>query len=132
MSRPFLSRIITNGAIIAIASFVVFNVAYHRGDNEAYAQTATFTFMAFAQLLHVLNVRKERGFGLDRSLWQNKALILALVVSAGLQLFAVYSPFMNGVIGTTPLTLTTWGYMGIGFFATTLAVYLVNRWKTPA
>lgn len=132
VSTAFLSRIITNGAIIAIASFVVFNVAYHRGDNEAYAQTATFTFMAFAQLLHVLNVRKERGFGLDRSLWQNKALILALVVSAGLQLFAVYSPFMNGVIGTTPLTLTTWGYMGIGFFATTLAVYLVNRWKTPA
>ncbi len=69
-------------------------------DHELlYAQTATFTFMAVAQLMHIFNVRKSSGFGLDKTLLKNKPLMGALLLSVGLQLSAVYVPFMNELIG---------------------------------
>lgn len=62
--------------------------------SEAYAQTATFSFMALGQLAHVFNVRHPKMFGLDKSLFENKALVASLIAALGLLLIAVYIPFM--------------------------------------
>ncbi|MDD4139580.1 MAG: cation-transporting P-type ATPase, partial [Eubacteriales bacterium] len=60
----FLARIVTSGIVLGICAFLVFQFCLGRQPSLAYAQTATFTFMTVAQLMHILNVRKESGFGL--------------------------------------------------------------------
>ncbi len=73
VNRLFLARIVTSGIVLGICSFLVFQFCLGRQPSLAYAQTAAFTFMTVAQLMHILNVRKESGFGLDATLVRNKA-----------------------------------------------------------
>lgn len=126
VNRNFLSRIITSGIIIGLGAFGVFYYFHNMTDvSLEFAQTATFTYMAIAQLMHIFNVRKFHSFGLDASLFHNKFLVGAMLLGVALQLFAVYTPFMNRVLGTEPLTLLSWGIvLGAAILATILVHWL--------
>lgn len=109
VNKAFLSRITMSGVILGLTAFGVFNIFYHfSGESLAYAQTATFTFMAIAQLMYIFNVRHERSFGLDKSLLDNKYLIGAMIFSVVLQLMVIYLPWLQQVFGTEALSLMAW------------------------
>ena len=122
VNKRFLGRIILSGVVIGLTAFAFFSFLIQTSHELAYAQTATFTFMAVAQLMHIFNVRKQSGFGLDTSLFKNKPLIGALLLSIGLQLSAVYVPFMNELLGTSPLEAGTWGIIFVAASLSTLVV----------
>ncbi|WP_291292448.1 HAD-IC family P-type ATPase [Enterococcus sp.] len=122
VNKRFLGRIILSGVVIGLTAFAFFGFLIQTSHELAYAQTATFTFMAVAQLMHIFNVRKQSGFGLDTSLFKNKPLIGALLLSIGLQLSAVYVPFMNELLGTSPLEAGTWGIIFVAASLSTLVV----------
>lgn len=128
VNKTFLSRIIISGVIIGLGAFGVFYLFHNIfGMSLAYAQTATFTYMAIAQLFHILNVRRLSGFGLDKTFFQNKLLLAAMAFSVVLQLLVVYVPFLNNVFGTEPLTLATWGIILAIVLVVTIIVYLVKK-----
>ncbi|MBR2129780.1 HAD-IC family P-type ATPase [Aerococcus sp.] len=128
VNKTFLSRIIISGVIIGLGAFGVFYLFHNIfGMNLTYAQTATFTYMAIAQLFHILNVRRLSGFGLDKTFFQNKLLLAAMAFSVVLQLLVVYVPFLNNVFGTEPLTLATWGIILAIVLVVTIIVYLVKK-----
>ena len=128
VNRKFLTRIIISGIVLGVSSFAIFCFEYsYLGNNLENAQTSTFAFMAVAQLLHIFNVRKRSKFGLDKSLFDNKILIGALLASVVLLLIAVYVPFMNTILGTVPLAGLDWIYIaGLGVVST-FAVYLFRK-----
>lgn len=127
VNRKFLSRIITSGIIIGLGAFAVFFFFHTFTDvSLEFAQTATFTYMAIAQLMHIFNVRKMAGFGFDASFFHNKILVGAMLLSVALQLIAVYTPFMNNVLGTEPLTLIAWGII---LLVAVTATFLVHWLK---
>ena len=128
VNKTFLSRIIISGVIIGSGAFGVFYLFHNIfGVSLTYAQTATFTYMAIAQLFHILNVRRLSGFGLDKTFFQNKLLLAAMAFSVVLQLLVVYVPFLNNVFGTEPLTLATWGIILAIVLVVTIIVYLVKK-----
>lgn len=128
VNKTFLSRIIISGVIIGLGAFGVFYLFHNIfGMSLTYAQTATFTYMAVAQLFHILNVRRLNGFGLDKTFFQNKLLLVAIAFSVVLQLMVVYVPFLNNVFGTEPLTLMTWGIILAIVLVITGLVYLVKK-----
>jgi Ca2+-transporting ATPase len=127
IATRFLIKILTGGAIIGISSFVVFSIELSRGVSLEQAQTATFTMMAVAQLLHIFNVRREKTFGFDSTLIKNKVLLLSLFVSLALQLIVVYVPFFNGVMGTVPLGGITWMIILAAALFSTGAVHVVKK-----
>ena len=128
VNKTFLSRIIISGVIIGLGAFGVFYLFHNIfGMSLTYAQTATFTYMAIAQLFHILNVRRLSGFGLDKTFFQNKLLLVAMAFSVVLQLLVVYVPFLNNVFGTEPLTLATWGIILAIVLVVTIIVYLVKK-----
>ncbi|GMR69996.1 calcium-translocating P-type ATPase, SERCA-type [Aerococcus viridans] len=128
VNKTFLSRIIISGVIIGLGAFGVFYLFHNIfGMSLTYAQTATFTYMAIAQLFHILNVRRLSGFGLDKTFFQNKLLLAAMAFSVVLQLLVVYVPFLNNIFGTEPLTLTTWGIILAIVLVITGLVYLVKK-----
>jgi Ca2+-transporting ATPase len=128
VNKTFLSRIIISGVIIGLGAFGIFYLFHNVfAVDLAYAQTVTFTYMAIAQLLHIFNVRRLNGFGLDKSFFHNKLLVGAIILSVVLQLLVVYTPFLNTIFGTVPLTLATWGIiLGIAIVITGL-VYIVKK-----
>lgn len=128
VNAHFLSGIIVSGIIIGLAAFGIFYYVYVWSDASLeYAQTATFTFMTVAQLAHIFNVRRSKGFGLDKSLLQNKLLVFALLFSIFMQGLAVYLPFFNNVLGTTPLTFKTNMFILAIGLVTTALVYLFSN-----
>ena len=128
VNRKFLTSVIMSGVVLGVSSIAIFWFEYsYLGNNLEYAQTSTFAFMAVAQLLHIFNVRKRSKFGLDKSLFDNKILIGALLASVVLLLIAVYVPFMNTILGTVPLAGLDWIYIaGLGVVST-FAVYLFRK-----
>lgn len=128
VNKTFLSRIIISGVIIGLGAFGVFYLFHNIfAMGLVYAQTATFTYMAVAQLFHILNVRRLNGFGLDKTFFQNKLLLVAIAFSVVLQLMVVYIPFLNNVFGTEPLTLMTWGIILAIVLVITGLVYVVKK-----
>ncbi|MEQ9809992.1 cation-translocating P-type ATPase [Streptococcus jiangjianxini] len=128
VTTNFLSRIILSGIIIGLAAFGLFYYLHIVTQRPlVYAQTATFSFMTVAQLGHIFNVRRQNGFGLDRSLLTNKRLVLALIFSLLMQMMAVYLPFFNNVLGTTPLRVDTVLLLSIVSVGVTAFIYLMNH-----
>ncbi len=129
VNRHFLTRIVFSGVIIGLSAFILFWVLLNGNQSGEYLQTAVFTFMAVAQLMHIFNVRKTNSFGIDRSFFQNKALLGSIALSIALQLVAVYAPFMNDLLGTEPLRFVTWlGILGAAIISTVI-VGLFNKIK---
>jgi Ca2+-transporting ATPase len=108
LSKKFLLKILLSGAVLGISSFAIFQIMLMRGAPVIEAQTTTFTLMAIMQLLHILNVRRDKIFGIDKSLLQNKTMIVSMLLSVSLQLMVIYVPFLNDVVGTVPLPLIDW------------------------
>ena len=108
LSKKFLLKILLSGAVLGLSSFAIFQIMLMRGAPVIEAQTTTFTLMAIMQLLHILNVRRDKIFGIDKSLLQNKTMIISMLLSVSLQLMVIYVPFLNDVVGTVPLPLIDW------------------------
>ncbi|MCF8010596.1 MAG: HAD-IC family P-type ATPase [Clostridiales bacterium] len=107
LTRPFQWKIGIQGVILSLAAFSAYIYSFNIFSLEA-ARTITFLTLAFGQIVHVLNVRKVNGFGLDRSLLNNKVMLGGLTITIILQLFAVYVPFLNYILTTVPPTLSMW------------------------
>ncbi len=127
INKKFLGRILISGAVLGLSSFLIFNFFLNQNTSLNYAQTATFTFMVIAQLLHVLNVRKENGFGLSTIIQENKILVGAVGLSLVLQLLVIYVPFLQQTVGTTPLTAETWVVILLAAVVTTSVVYAIKK-----
>lgn len=129
VNRHFLTRIIFSGVIIGLSAFVLFRILLNGDHSNEYVQSAVFSFMAIAQLMHIFNVRKTNSFGLNRSFLQNKALVGSIVLSIALQLVAIYVPLMNDLLGTEPLRLITWGMILAAAILSTIVVGVFNKIK---
>lgn len=83
-------------------------------------QTMAFSVLCFSQLGHVLAIRSDRKSVFTIGVFSNKPMLLALLITAGLQLMVIYVPFLNDVFKTYPLTLSE--------LAVTLAASSVVFW----
>jgi Ca2+-transporting ATPase len=95
--------IAVHGAIMAVVILGAFWATY-RGDDARlpHARTVTFCVAAFAQLLFAFACRSERRTAWQLGLATNPALLVAVVVSALLQVSVVMLPFARPVfeVGT--------------------------------
>src|SRR5690606_32230636 len=71
--------------------------------SNSHWQTMTFTVLCFSQLGHVLAIRSNRLSLFKQGLCSNTPMLIALVVTVGLQLLVIYLPFFNEVFKTQPL-----------------------------
>lgn len=99
-------KIISRGFLIGIVTLVAFMIVYET-ESLTKAQTIAFSTLVLAQLIHVFDCRSEHSI-FHRNIFENKALMLA-VISSLLLLFVViyYEPFQP-VFRTTALTIQDW------------------------
>ena len=68
-------------------------------------QTMAFTVLCFSQMGHVMTIRSERESIFKIGVFSNKLLLGALSLTVSLQLMIIYTPFLNDVFRTQPLTI---------------------------
>jgi Ca2+-transporting ATPase len=109
-----------NIVIIAVlmAAAVLFLFIRFLPEGADVARTAAFTTIVMLEMVRVAMIRSQYGL----SFFSNGYLIGAILLSILLQAAVVYTPLMNIVFKTRPLSLHHWGYI-IGMMA---AVYVVG------
>ncbi len=97
-------RIILRGLALGGLTYWMFQETLTAGFSTAYAQTAAFATLIFAQLWHIFDSRATTTL-FRKNPFGNRMLLAAVAFSAGLSLLAIYTPPGNFVLGTEPLTL---------------------------
>ncbi len=78
-------------------------------DGLVHARTMTLITMAMFQWFNAWNCRSERLSIINSGLLTNKWLLAATSLVLGLQIFVVYTPFMQYIFKTVPLGFNDWG-----------------------
>jgi Ca2+-transporting ATPase len=97
------------GALISIAVMATLFVGLEILDlSVEKAVTLSFLTLAFAQLWHVFNMRGDRSSITDNTIFNNRFVWGAIVLSSGLILAAVYIPSLANVLSVHPPTANGW------------------------
>lgn len=101
-------RILGSGSVIALGTLLIFAGAYLTGQGLDMARTMAFNALVFFQLFYVFTCRSEHHTILEVGLFSNPHLILAVLISASLQMAVNYLPFLQPIFHTVPLKGFHW------------------------
>ena len=112
--------------ISALGSLFFFYYWHKRFAEIDLARTMAFTFLAVSTLIYVFSIRT-----LDKPIWQtnplkNKFLIGAVIISFGLQMMAVYNPFLQAIFKTVPLGIFEWLVIIFGCLLMVLIIEMIK------
>lgn len=101
-------KIITRGLLIGFCSLAAFCVTYwETPDDLVRAQTVAFATLVMAQLIYVFDCRST-GTIFQRTPFDNKALVLAVLSSVALLLGVIYYSPLQPIFHTVPIGLREW------------------------
>ena len=102
-------RVLYQGAMIGIITLLAFIVglASSEGMPEEerikIAQTMSFVVLAFSELVHVFNVRNNKESVFKTGIFNNKQLIIAILIAAALVLTILFVPALRDIFGIAVL-----------------------------
>lgn len=103
ISKEMFLRMTMLSLVMTLGTLWMFVMFYEKDIVKGW--TVAMTTMAFFQWFNVWNVRSVSKTVFSKDLFSNIYLIIAAIAVIVLQLFAVYSPFMNGLLETSPLDI---------------------------
>jgi len=105
--RAFL--MLAQGAFIAACSLIAFSfVLFIEDEGIERARTAAFVVLACSQLFHAFNCRSQTESLFKIGVFTNNKLLLATGISFVLQMAVVYTPPLQVVFKTLPLSVFDW------------------------
>ena len=101
-------RIIYQGIMVGLLTLAAFIIGLSTEGSEEYklqvAQTMSFTVLAFSELVHVFNIRDNKKSAFT-NMFNNKILLLAILVSASLMFVILFVPFLRNIFGLVTLPI---------------------------
>jgi Ca2+-transporting ATPase len=126
LDRGGITMVALLGSYIALATLWLFHHYLGEDDGEQgllLAQTAAFTAIIVLEKVNVFNFRALQE-PLARVGWLSNPWILAAwAFTIGLQVAAIYTPFLQTALHTTPLGWQDWGLI----FALALPILLLTE-----
>ena len=124
-SRGMAVHILWAGSLMAAVTLGMGYWAWweHGFTKEAWpvVQTMIFTTITLTQMGNVMAVRSEKRFLFEIGIFTNKPLLMAVLATVVLQVFLIYTPFMQKIFRTVPLApidfIISMGMSTIVFFA---------------
>ena len=108
-ANGLLSTILFRGILIGLTTLAVFAVFFHQTGNLTAARSGALATLVITQLIHVFECKRENVSLLSIPLFNNKKLILAVLVSALVLFCSIQLPICNYVFQTMPLSLQQYG-----------------------
>jgi len=112
--------IIVFGILMGVGGVILFWL--YLGDGVAKAQTIVFTSLVLFELVRLQTIRSEYKL----SMFSNKWLFGAVVLSIGLHLLTIYTP-MSVWFKTAPLDLFDWGVLIIASIGVFVAYWIIKK-----
>ncbi len=109
-----------------MGALAIFWLVWYTTGIIAVAQTATFAALGTATLVYVFSLRNIRLSIWRHNIFSNWYLNLAIAVSFGLQLAAIYLPWLQHLLGTATLEPYMWTYIGVYVMIIVLLIELIK------
>lgn len=97
------SSIIWVGLLMGLVTIATQAWAYFGGNSHW--QTMVFTVLCLSQMGNVLAIRSDRESLFKQGALSNRPLLLAVLLTFGLQMATIYVPFLQGIFHTQPLSI---------------------------
>lgn len=104
-SGGLLGKISVRGILIGLCTLGYFAYSLYFGCTLETARTCALVTLITSQLIHVFECRSEKKSVYRMNPFENPALILAVLASAGVTALCIYVPFLSVAMETTPLIL---------------------------
>jgi Ca2+-transporting ATPase len=124
LNKGMLARIFITGIPMAIGSLILF-LEYYETD-VVKGWTMCMTTLAIFQWFNAMNVRSEKESILKAHPFKNQYIMYSLYAVVLLQILAIYTPFMNKLLKTTPLSLGEWG-IAIGVASSVIFIEEIRK-----
>ncbi|MFW5713875.1 MAG: cation-translocating P-type ATPase, partial [Brevefilum sp.] len=121
VNKEILINILIVALVMAAGTLFMYNDASI--NNPMAAQTIVFTTLAMFQVFNAFNCRSRTRSIFTMGFFKNPYLLLAVTASILLQIGAIYLPFMQNALGTTPLAIQDWG----GIFLISSSILIVDE-----
>jgi Ca2+-transporting ATPase len=102
LSEGLLAHVAWVGILIGALALLIGGVYYQNGDGAW--QTMIFTSLAFMQIGQALASRSSEASLFSLGIRSNLTMLLVTLLTLGLQLSVIYSPFLDQFFQVTPLT----------------------------
>jgi P-type Ca2+ transporter type 2C len=86
----------------------MFVFSQYLGQDMIKVWTICLTMLTVIKWYHIFNVRSSKKSIFSKELFNNKFLLLGLIVAVSLHLLAVYTPLMQGILKLTALNINDW------------------------
>ena len=119
LSKDSMAEILFLGFVMGLLAFINFGLFIKRTgvamtpEHALYARATTLSYATIVscQFMNVLSRRYTYDSFFSRTFFTNKKILLSVVLSIGLTLIAIYTPFINSFIGFAPLSGLDWGFV---------------------
>lgn len=119
LSKEAMTEILFLGFVMGLLAFINFGWFISRTgslmtyENPLYGRATTISYstIVFCQFVNVLSRRYTYESFFSRTFFTNKKILLSVVISIGLTMTAIYTPFINGFIGFAPMAANDWLYI---------------------
>ncbi|MDF1700322.1 MAG: cation-transporting P-type ATPase [Planctomycetota bacterium] len=122
VDRRGWAAILAVGTYVGAATLVLFYVV--AGAEADHARTLAFTGLVVVEKCNVFNFRSLTQPMRVVGFFSNPFLLLAVGLSLGMQLLAVYAPPLQSLLHTVPLSAQDW----LAILALALPVFLLGEW----
>ncbi len=118
---PMIRRMCLVSGMMAFGTLYLFKD--YVGGDYAKATTIALTVLVVFQWFNAWNCRSEMKSVFTMNIFENKFLVWATGIVVGLQMFALYLPFMQNILHTVPLSFGEW----IVVIGISLSIILVDE-----
>ena len=125
LTRPFLTSVAVEGAVIALATVIAFHLGLS-GGGAAVGSTMAFATLCLSRLLHGFSCKSSRPVLLTRRFWNNKFLLGAFAAGALLLAAVLLVPALERLFQAARLTVGQLGAV-VGLAAGSMLVIQVLK-----
>ncbi|EAY27628.1 cation-transporting P-type ATPase [Microscilla marina] len=108
ITSPLIWRICWVSGLLVAGVYAVYHQAIRAGAPAQEAQTICVNIIVFGELFYLFNTRSLEFSQFKIGFFSNLWLVLGVIIMTSLQLLLVYSPFMNKIFNTAPMSPKSW------------------------
>jgi magnesium-transporting ATPase (P-type) len=108
INRLMAEETLVSGLYMGVSAFAVWYFLMGTGVEESAARNLILLLMVLLENCQVFNCRSESLSAFRVPLSRNYFLIIAVIAAQGIHILSMYIPFMQDVLGVSPVTFGEW------------------------
>jgi P-type Ca2+ transporter type 2C len=125
LNRRLVKTLALAGTVIGSICISVFYITLKITGDLGVARTNTLIALIFLEIMHAYNFRSFRQLVLRTTVFRNRYLVYASLVSLGATIMVMYTG-LSRVFEVTPLSFENWVVL---FVASLIIIFVMDAWK---